>query len=420
VTAVEAPSVWRNRDFRLVWTAQTLSDLGNGVSQLAYPLLMLILTGSPAAAGLLSAVRALPYLLLGLPAGALVDRWDRRRTMIYCDLARAVNMATIPFALLFWRLTPTHLLITGFLGGVFYVFFSAAEGACLPNIVRKDQLTSAVSAQETAQSAVGVVAGPIGGALLQLSRGLPFLVDAVSFLGSAICLSFVRRPFQQPPEESGSDTGSTSGTTLRQEVAEGVGWLVRQPTLRLIVLIAALLQIAISGIGLVAIVMARDAGASSATIGLLFSALGIGGVAGALLAPRLKRLLGLGGLLLSVLWLQFALWVLLAFAGNLVVIGVAFGLFALSMPCFGIAALSYQLEATPDHLLGRVGTTFNLLIWAATPVGGALAGLLLDGFSPRTVSLAFAAWVLLLSAAATLGGGLRKLDRPTDDAGTSS
>jgi predicted MFS family arabinose efflux permease len=409
VTIIEKTSVWRYRDFRLVWFGQTMSDFGNGISQLAYPLLMLAITGSPAAAGMLAATRALPYLFLGLIAGALVDRWDRRRTMIVCDLIRAINMATIPAALVLGVLTPVHLFVTGFVGGVCYVFFSAAEGTCLPNLVPKSQLAMAVSAQQTTQSAVGVVAAPIGGALLQVSRGLPFLVDALSFLGSAICLSFVRSRFRSDPgDEQQAPRGS-----LRAEVATGIRWLWNHGALRLITVTAAGLQVAISGVGLVAIVMARDLGASAAVIGVLFSALGIGGVIGALLAPRLQRWLGFGGLLLAVLWLQAALWVLMAFSGSLIVIGVVLALFTISMPCFGVAALSYQLQITPDHLLGRVGTALHLLIWAATPVGAAAAGVLLDLLTTRDASLVFAAWVVVLSVSASLGNGLRRLDRQT-------
>lgn len=92
-------SVWRSRDFRLIWSAQSLSDLGSGLSQLAYPLLMLAITQSPVQAGALGAARALPYLLLGLPAGALTDRWNRRRVMILCDSVRAVTMLSVPVAL---------------------------------------------------------------------------------------------------------------------------------------------------------------------------------------------------------------------------------------------------------------------------------------------------------------------------------
>ncbi|GAA1286231.1 MFS transporter [Saccharothrix xinjiangensis] len=390
-----------SRDFRLVWLGQTASSLGNGVSQLAYPLVMLALTGSPAAAGALAAVRAAPYLVLGLPAGALVDRWDRKRTMVLCDLGRAVNVATVPAALWLGELTPAHLVVTGLVGGVLHVFFSAAENAVLPSVVDEDRLTSAVSATETAQAATGVVAGPVGGALLQLGRGVPFLVDAVSFLVSALCFASVRADLRPEPAERRS---------LRAEVAEGVRWLWGHRTLRSIALTAAGLQVAISGISLVAIVSAGDA--SPAAVGGLFAALGAGGVVGALVAPALKDRLGLNGLLLGVVWLHAVLWAALALVDSLVAVGVVLALFTVSMPCFGVAALSHQLEVTPNHLLGRVGTAFSLLIWAATPVGAAAAGLLLDLTTPSATSLAFAAWVVLLGLLVGRAGRRRRADAP--------
>lgn len=401
-TATHAASVWRNRDFRLVWIGQTLSDFGNSVSQLAYPLLMLALTDSPAAAGALAATRAVPYLVFGLSAGALADRWNRRRVMIACDVCRAVNMATIPLAIALGFISPALLFVTGFLGGMFYVFFSAAESACLPNIVPKEQLTAAVSAQESSSAACGVVAAPVGGALLQVFRGLPFLADAVSFLASAICLSMVRADFRQSAE-------AKPPAKHRSDVTEGLKWLWNNSSLRLIAITAACLQVAISGIGLVAIVNAQESGTSSVVIGVLFSALGVGGVIGALLAPRLKARLGFGGLLLAVLWIQAFLWVMMAITSNIVLLGAVLAVFAISMPCFGIAALSYQLEVTPDHLRGRVGTAFSLLIWAATPLGGGAAGLLLGVWSSSTVALVFASWVLILSIVSTLAGHLREL-----------
>ncbi|MFI6480694.1 MFS transporter [Nonomuraea sp. NPDC050663] len=404
--------MWRNRDFRLVWVGHTLSDFGSGVSQLAFPLLALALTGSPVVAGLVGAARAMPYLLLGLIAGALVDRWDRKRVMIVCDLCRAVNIATIPLALWLGELGVAHLVLTAFLGGVFYVFFSAAEESCLPNVVGKEQLTAAVSARETASSTVNVVAPTLGGALFALGRGLPFVADALSYLASALCLSFVRAPFRR------DDAPPAAGGDLRAEILDGLRWLWNHSALRLIAVTGAGLQVAISGIGLVVIVSARQAGASPAAIGVMFTAIGVGGVAGAVVAPWVKKRLGLGGMLLSVLWAQAALWVLMAFSTHLVVIAVILGLFTVSMPLFGIAVLSYRLEVTPDHLLGRVGTAFSMLIWGATPIGTVLAGWLLDRLTPMTTSLVFAGWVVALSAVASLGRGLRSLGQRVDDAAT--
>ncbi|NUR60717.1 MAG: MFS transporter [Catenulispora sp.] len=410
--------LWRHRDFRLVWTGQTLSELGTGISQLAYPLLVLAMTGSPLYAGLVSAARALPYVLFGLVAGALVDRWDRKRTMILCDSLRALNMAAVPVAAALGVLTVGQVIAAAFIGGSLYVFFSAAEEACLPNIVAEQELTSAVAAQETSASAAGVVAPPIGGALLEVSRGLPFLVDAVSYAVSVVCLLAVRAPFreQQPgqPADSSTETGTPNPAAserprLRAEVTTGLRWLWNHPALRLIAIVASSLQLAISGIGLVAIVAARHGGASSAQIGALFSAIGVGGVLGALLAPRAQAWLGLGRMLLSVLWLQAGLWLAMVFATSLPAIGAVLMAFTITMPLFGVAALGYRLAVVPDELRGRVGTAFSMLVWAASPIGATVAGVLLARLSPGHAAAVFAAWVVLLSSLVTARGSLRRL-----------
>jgi predicted MFS family arabinose efflux permease len=396
-------SVWRNRDFRLIWLGNTVSQFGSGITQVAYPLLVLTLTGSPAIAGLVSAARALPYVLFGLPAGALIDRWNLRKVMIVCDACRAVNMATIPVTIWLGRLTAAQLIITAFAGGVCFVFFSAAEETALPNIVAKEQFTAAVSAQETSASAGGIVVPALGGGLLTVSSFLPFLADGLSFLASVICLSFVRTSFRQGsrPDKAGS---------LWFDITEGLRWLWRHSALRLIAIVASGLQLAISGVSLIVIVAARHAGASSVTIGILFSAVGVGGVLGALIVPWLKTRLSIGGMLLTVMWLEAALWFVLAASKSLIAIGVVIVFFVLSMPIFGIASLSYRLAITPDHLRGRVGTAFSLLIWGTTPVGATVSGVLLDKFSPQLAALVFGGWVVVLSVIAS-AGGLRHLDR---------
>lgn len=399
-----ALSLRRNRDFRLVWLGQTTSALGSGMTKLAYPLLMLMITGSPAAAGALVAAGALPYLIFGLPAGALADRWNRRRTMVICEMVRAINMATIPLALLLGVLSSAQLYVTAFIGGVAYVSFTATQAPCLPNIVDKQQLTSAISAQETAEAACSVASGPLGGALMQWLRGIPFLFDALSYMVSAACFAAVRSDFRS------SDHPVEHSHSLRSDIAAGIRWLWRNRVLRAIALTAAGLQLAISGISLVTIVIAEDTGASASAIGVLFSAIGAGGIAGAALAPRIRQIFGVGGTILVVVWVHAALWMLVAFAHTLLVVGTVVALFTLTMPWLGIAAYGYQLEVTPDDLLGRVGTAFNLLLWAATPAAGILAGELLEAFSPRTVSIAFACWLLLLAALATTSTTLRGVD----------
>jgi MFS family permease len=400
-----AASMWRNRDFRLVWLGATTSDFGSGITQIAYPLLVLAMTGSPVIAGLVSAARALPYLLFGLPAGALADRWNRKKVMIVCDSCRAVNMATIPLALWLGRLTAAQLVATAFIGGACFVFFDAADQTCLPNIVSAEQLTSAVSAQQMSSSAGTVAAPSLGGGLLTVFSGLPFIADGLSFLASAICMSAVRTEFRgQPPPEDRT-------RRLWSDIAEGLRWLWRHSAIRLIGVTACGLQMAISGASLIIIVSARHAGASSPEIGALFSAVGIGGVLGTLIAPRLKARLSTGTMLLAVMWMEAALWLLLGLATDLLAIAAVIVVFALTMPVFGVASLSYRLAVTPDHLRGRVGTAFSLLTWGAVPVGATASGMLLANFGPRAAALVFGGWVAMLSTIASLPGGLGKLDR---------
>jgi len=397
-----ATSVWRNRDFRLIWGGQTLSDLGSGITTLAYPLLMLALTHSPAQAGALSAVCTLPYLLLGLPAGALADRWNRKRVMIICDLCRAVNILSIPLTVWLGHVTPIQLYVTGFLGGVFFVFFSAADAGALPNVVEKDQLTSAVAAQQATSSATAVVAPPLGGSLFQIFRGLPFLVDAISYLASAIVLSAVRLEFQQSREKA--------RTKLRSDIAVGVRWLWTHPVIRTVAIAAAGLQLAMAGAELVVIIAAQREHASAAVIGVMLSTVGIGGVAGSVLASRLKVRLGFGRVLLSVMWCQAALWVLIGLSTHVVlVIAPLLVVFVATAQIFGIASLSYQLSATPDHLQSRVGTAFKLIAWSSFPLGAGIAGVLLDRLGPAVTSLVFGVWVLAIALFATVRGDLRKL-----------
>jgi MFS family permease len=137
--------LWRNREYLLLWGGQMVSSVGSQVSLLAFPLLLLALTHSPAQAGLIGALRGLPYLLLGLPAGALVDRWDRKRVMIICDSGRALALGSIPLALALGHLTVLHLYLVSLIEGTLFIFFNLSETACLPRVVSEEQLPAAVA-----------------------------------------------------------------------------------------------------------------------------------------------------------------------------------------------------------------------------------------------------------------------------------
>src|SRR6266568_5856417 len=164
--AEKLPPLIRNRDYMLLWSGQVISALGSGISGIAFPLLILAITtsianpnGDTTIAGFAGALFALPYLLISLPVGALIDRWNRKRVMIICDAFRALNTATIPIAMALNSLTVWQLLINAFIEGTFCVFFNIAEVAALPRVVDKRQLPQA-SAQNEAGGISAFLAGP--------------------------------------------------------------------------------------------------------------------------------------------------------------------------------------------------------------------------------------------------------------------
>src|SRR5256885_8845372 len=171
----------------LLWGGQVVSTLGSSASNVIYPLLILQITDSPAAAGISAALGHIPYLLFSLPAGALIDRWDRKRVMILCDIGRALTVTTIAAALWLDVLTVWQIYAAAFIEGSFFVFFNLAEVAALPRVVAKEQLPQAAAQNEAAFAAAYIV-GPSFGTLLyqSLGRAAPFVADAISYVVSII------------------------------------------------------------------------------------------------------------------------------------------------------------------------------------------------------------------------------------------
>src|SRR5256884_9631212 len=189
--------LWRNRDFMLLWSGQLVSSVGTRVSMLAFPLLVLAITHSPAQAGLIGAMRALPYALLILPAGALVDRWNRKRVMILGDIGRAIAFGSIPVALILGHLTIAQLYIVSLVEGTLFTFFNLAETACLPQVVAKEQLPGAVAQGMVIDSVSGLIGPSLGGALYSIGRAIPFLTDAISYGASVVSLFLIKVQFQE-------------------------------------------------------------------------------------------------------------------------------------------------------------------------------------------------------------------------------
>jgi len=393
-------SLWRNRDYLLLWSGQAVSSFGSQISGLAFPLLVLALTGSPAQAGVIGALRALPFALLSLPAGALIDRWDRRRTMIWCDSGRVLALGSVPLALAFGRLGLVQLALVSLIEGGLFLFFNLAESACLPRVVSKGQLPNALAQNQLTDSLAQLIGPALGGALYGLGRAIPFAIDALSYALSLLSLLFIRTPLQ---ETRATETGS-----LRDEMREGLRWLWGQTILRLVALATGGLMVFSVGYPLIMIVLGERIGATPFELGLIFAGGGAGSIVGGLLTPWLQRRFRFGPLLIGAAWVWAITWLFFLVAPNVPALVIANAASFVVVPVYMITQYRYRLAATPDRLQGRTNAIFRLIVWGSQPLGIALAGVMLERLGPdRTIWLLFVPQILI-ALAITGHAGLRR------------
>lgn len=406
--------LWRNRDFTLLWTSQVASTVGTRVTSVAYPLLVLLLTGSPTQAGLVAFAQTLPFLLLYLPGGAWIDRWDRRRTMVACELGRAVALGTVAVTAVLAGIdavTVPQLAAVAFVEGCLFVLFDLAEGSALPQLVPTGQLPAAVAYNQARTQGADLVGQPLGGALFAVAPALPFAVDAITYLVSGGAVAAIRSRLQ------GERAASTD--RLRAQIAEGIRFVRQSAFLRDTVVIVGGMNLVFNGLFLVLVVRARDLGASPGAVGLMLGAFGVGGVLGSLAAPWLHRRLPGRLILVTIAWLWAALLASLALAPTPLWLGVLVGLESLLGPVFNVVIAAYVYRVTPEQLLGRVRSTSRLVAWGTIPVGSLLGGILAESLGAGPALLVLGAGMLPLAVAITLSRGMRELaaDRPAGAGG---
>jgi MFS family permease len=390
--------LWRNRDFVLLQAGQMLSTIGSTSTQVAYPLLILALTHSPAKAGAVGFANLAPYALFALFAGVAADRWNRKTVMIAMDLVRVLGMASIVVALALGELTFAQVVVVAFLEGSAFVFFNIAEVGAVRSVVPTQQLPDAFAAEQARFSVVTLAGPPLGGALFGLGRSLPFLADAISYVFSIGSLAAMRTPFQQTRER---DTAP-----LRTQIREGVAWLWSHAYLRTSAFIFAGDNFVFQAIFLVFIVTARRHGISSGLIGILIATFGTSALLGSLVSPRASKLLSIRAIMLLNQWLNgvFVLYLFIPSPYTLVacVLPVAF-----VGPWLNAVIIGYRTAVTPDHLIGRVSSVARNIALLAQPLGPLAAGLLLAAFSARVTVLVLALMCAGLALFSTLSPSIR-------------
>jgi MFS family permease len=370
-------SLWRHADFVRLWGGQSVSELGSQVSVLALPLTaVLVLHATAFEVGALNAVLMAPFLLFGLPAGALVDRLPMRLVMIVADAARLAILGSIPLAAVLHGLTLGQLYAAAFLSGIGTVFFDVAYQSYLPVLLTNDQLTDG-NGKLTSTSQVAAIAGPAAGGALVSAIGAAKAIgaDALSYLFSVLSLIAIRHRTSAPEPRTGT---TTSG--LLADTKAGLRFVTRHPMLRKIAGCTGTSNLTGDiGWAVITVFMVRSLHLSAARIGLLYAIGSVAGLFGALIARRLIGAVGVGRTIIgsAILTSIGALGLPLATPG----VGVwwiagSFAVFWLGAVTYNVAQVSLRQAITPPEMLGRMNATMRFMVWGPMPIGALIGGAL--------------------------------------------
>jgi MFS family permease len=366
--------LWHHLDFRRLWIGETVSQFGTQVSQLAIPLVaILILHATTFEVGLLTAIEMLGFLVVGLPAGAWIDRMRFRSVLIVNDVLRAVALGSIPLAQAMGVLSIGQLYVVALVTGVSTVFFDVAYQSYLPELVDRSALVEG-NAKLQASESVSQIAGPgLSGLMIQaLTAPYAVLVDAASFLWSAAWVGAIKvrppKPDRRPDRHLG------------REIKEGLSFVLGNRMLRAIAMCTGSSNLMSSmSLAVFYVLLAGQLGISPGLIGIIMSASAVGGLIGSLVAGRVAERLGQG----PTIWISIAAGAPLAFVApfvhkdwTLVLLALAQILWWVTVVIYNITQVSFRQGLCPPHLLGRMNATMRFLVWGTMPLGGLLGGIL--------------------------------------------
>jgi len=377
--APRRPSLWRHRDFLKLWSAQTVSQFGDEITQLALPLVAIITLGaSPLEIGIIGTFQFLPFILLTIPAGVWVDRMRRKPILIGADIGRALLLLSIPVAFAGGWLSMPQLYVIGFAVGCLEVFFDVAYQSYLPSVVERDQLVEGNAKLEMSVAASSVIGPGIAGFLVELVRA-PFaiLFDALSYVGAVVLLLVIRRP-ETPPAPH--DPAAGARPSMRTEAAEGLRYVLGHRYLRWIAACTGTLNLFgnIGGVVLLLYIV-NELGINAGTIGIIFGIANLGVLIGALSGERLAKRIGIGP---TITWSAFAsafalLPVVIAPRDAAVPFLIAAGIIAAATGViYNINQVSLRQAITPERMQGRMNATMRFIVWGTIPVGSIVGGFL--------------------------------------------
>ena len=382
-------SLWRHRDFLLLWGGQSVSELGSAVTVLALPLTaVVVLRASTFQVGLLSAASTAAFLAVALPAGTVVDRLAKRGLMLVCDAARLLIIGSVPVAAAFGVLTMAQLYAVALLAGLATVFFDVAYQSYLPTLVSPEQLLDGNGKLQTTAEAARLGGPALGGGLVALLGAAGAMIaDAASYAASVGSLLLIRAP--EPPARRAQPD------PLRAELVAGLAFVLREPILRKIVACTGTANLFGSmGTALEIVFLVRVLHVRPAVTGLIVALAALGGVAGGASSQWLARRVGSA----RIIWVSTLAFgpagLLTPFAqpgwGVLLFVAGWFG-FSFTGVVYNVAQLSYRQAVCPPQLLGRMNAAVRWIVWGTLPLGGLLGGILGSAAGIRVTLFAAAA-----------------------------
>jgi MFS family permease len=367
--------LWRHGDFLKLWSAETISQFGTQVSQLALPFVAIaVLDASAFAVAALGTVEFLPFLLFTLPAGVWVDRLPRRAILIVADYGRAALLFTVPAAYALDALTMAQLYAVGFLVGTFTVFFDVSYQSYLPSLVERRQIIEGNSKLEVSRTTAQITGPGISGGLIGLiTAPYAVLVDAISFLGSGAFLTAIRK-------EEPKRTRTGDRPRMRTELREGLSYVVHHPLLRPQAMCTGTSNFFSNVTFSIFLVYAvRVLDLSAAEVGVIFTIGGLGGLVAAMTSQRITNRFGVGRttIAMGVLWTSAAFLIPLAPQERPHPFLVASGLIAsFAIVVYNITQVSLRQAITPERIQGRMNSVMRFLVWGTIPLGSLTGGAL--------------------------------------------
>lgn len=373
-------TLWRHGEFMKLWTAQTISQVGDEVTQFAIPVVAAVtLAVSPFEFALLGTFQFLPFILLTIPAGVWVDRMRRKPILIGANVGRALLLITIPIAFLGGWLTIYQLWVVAFAVGCLEVFFDVAYQSYLPTVIDRDRLVEGNAKLELSQSGTAFIGPTIGGFLANVLRApIAIVADAVSYVLAIVFLLLIRKQETPPPPH---DPASGRRPSMRQDAREGLRYVLGHRYLRYIAACTGTLNLFSNlGTAILVLYIVQELGIDVLTLGIALSIGNLGVLAGALSAERLGRWFGVGP---TIVWSAFAsafalVPIALAPRGDAAIpyLAAAGFLGALTAVVYNINQVSLRQAITPDRMQGRMNATMRFIVWGTIPIGTLAGGIL--------------------------------------------